>query len=101
VRRRAADCFHDPRRQVREIIRHTPRTRGSALVEPGNLAKHWPLVVLEIIDLMTTAGLKNHDIDALLRQFVTQCATAGTRTHNHDDFVVEAEFLTHGCLLYS
>ena len=67
VRCRSTHCLHDPCRQIREVIRHTPSTRGSTLVEPGNLAEHRPLVVLEIIDLVTTAGLENHDIDSLLR----------------------------------
>ncbi|MFC6672226.1 hypothetical protein [Marinobacterium aestuariivivens] len=98
----AADALDDPGWQVGEVLRQPRRTLDVALVEPGDLAEHLPLVVLDIVQREALAGFQHHRFDAFLRQFVGQGAAPGAGADDHHQaVVVQIEFCCHCLLLLS
>ena len=85
VRRRAADRFHDPRRQIGEILGDAPRARRRARIGPRELREARPFVIDEILVFVALARLEDHHVDALLGQFVAERPATGTRADDDDD----------------
>ncbi len=102
MHRGPADRLHDPRRQIGEVMRDPPGSRRGAHVLPGQLREAGPFVVDEIRDLVPPAGLKDHHLDALLRELVAERAATGAGADNHDHaVVVQIEFGHDLFLLFS
>ena len=98
VHGRAADRLDDPGRQIGEVMRDPPASRSGAHILPGQLDEAVPLVIDEILHLVPVAGLEDHDLDALLGEFIAERATARAGADDHDQSViVEVEFC-HGFL---
>jgi len=70
VRGGAAHRLARPRRQVGEVGCDAPVAGGRALIEPGELIERLPLVLDERLRRFALARLEQHDLDALLAQFV-------------------------------
>ena len=85
---RAAHGFANPGWQAGKVFGDAPGTGGGACVQPGQLHKRLPLVVDKACARLHRARLEDHNLDALLAQFVGQCATARARTNNDDYGVV-------------
>jgi hypothetical protein len=93
VRRRTADRLHDPCRKVRKIPGDAPASRCGAHVGPGELGKALPFIVDEVLQFDARAGLKDHDLDALLRKLVAERSAARAGAHDHDHAaVIQIEF---------
>ncbi len=93
MHRRSADRFDDPGRQIGEVLGDAPAARGRAHIVPRQLRETLPLIVDEILDLGARTGLKDHDLDALLREFVAERSAAGAGAHDYNHaIVIQIEF---------
>src|SRR6202046_1929387 len=93
MHRRSADRFDDPGGQIGEILGDAPIARGRGHVGTSALREALPLIVDEILQLGARAGLQDHDLDALLGEFVAERSTSGTGAHDYNNtIVIQIEF---------
>jgi hypothetical protein len=85
---RSTDRLDDPRRQVGEILGDAPVAGCGSHILPRQLRETFPFVVDEVLQLDARPGLKDHNLDALLGQFVTQRAAAGAGTDDYDHAII-------------